>query len=59
MFFVSSFVLAFWSPRLEKSELVFMFLVHLFDWFALVCFCSFSLTPGVEGWLRFVTRLYY
>ena len=45
----SSFLLALWSPRLEKSELVCVLLVHLF-----VCFCHCSLPLGVGGWLRFV-----
>ena len=55
---VSPFVLAFWSPRLGKKELVFVLLVHLFVCFARVCFCPFSLPLGVEVWLRFVIVAY-
>ena len=32
--------------------------VCLFVCFARVCFCSFSLPLGVEGWLRFVIVAY-
>ena len=56
--FVSPFILAFWSPRLGKRELIFVLLVHLFVCFARICFCLFSLPLGVEGWLRFVTVAY-
>ena len=47
---VSSFLLALWSPRLGKKEL----LMHLFLCFARVSFCPFSLPLGVGGWLRFL-----
>ena len=35
-----------------------MLLVHLFVCFARICFCPFSLSLGVEGWLRFVIVAY-
>ena len=38
---VSSFLLALWSPRLGKRELVCVLLVHLFVCFVRVSFCHF------------------
>ena len=37
-----------------KRELVYVFLVHLFDYFARFSFCPISLSLGVGGWLQFV-----
>ena len=51
---VSSFLLALWSPRLGKRELVYVLLVHLFICIARIMFCPFSLPLEVGGWLRFV-----
>ena len=51
---VSSFLLALCSPRLEKRELVCVFLVHLIVCFVDVKFGHFSLPPFVGSWLRFV-----
>ena len=53
----SPFVLAFWSPRLGKRELVFVLLVHLFV-FLRVCFCPFSLALWFGSWLQFVIVAY-
>ena len=50
----SSFLLALWSPRLGKRELICVLLVHLFVCFVRVGVCHFSLSLGVGGWLRFV-----
>ena len=44
---VSSFLLALWSPRLGKRELVCVLIVHLFVCFVHVSFCHFSLPLGV------------
>ena len=44
---VSSFLLALWSPRLGKRELVCVLLVHLFVCFVHVSFCRFPLSLGV------------
>ena len=62
--FFLSVLLALWSPRLGKNELIYMLLVHLFVRFALANFCPFSLPLGDRGWLRFVIvaipgRFYY
>ena len=46
-------LLALWSPRLEKRELVYVRLVHLYVYFERVDFCPF-LFLMVRGWLRFV-----
>ena len=51
---VSSFLLAWWSPRLGKRELVCVLLLHLFVRFVRVSFCYFSLPLGARGWLHFV-----
>ena len=51
---VSSFLLALWSPRLGKRELVCVRLVQLFLCFVRVSFCHFSLSLSIGGWLRFV-----
>ena len=50
-----SFLLALGSPRLEKKELVYVILVHLFVCFASVSICPFCFPLGVGGWLRFVS----
>ena len=52
LFSCLSVLLALWSPRLGKRELVYMFLVHLFVYFACVNVCPFSLPLGGQGWLR-------
>ena len=44
---VSSFFLAFLSPRLGKRELVCVLLVYLFVGFVRVSFCHFSLHLGM------------
>ena len=49
---VSSVLLAFWSPCLGKRELVFVLIVHLFVSYAHIICVTFSLPPGVRGWLR-------
>ena len=51
---VSSFLLALWSPRLGKRELVCVLLVHLFVCFVRVSFCHFFSSSWCRGWLRFV-----
>ena len=53
---VWSFILALWSPRLGKREMVCVFLVHLFVCLVRASFCNFSLPLGVRGGrrLRFV-----
>ena len=59
---VSPFVLAFWSPRLEKRELVFVLLVHLFVCFARVYFVLFLFLlvsrVGCGLWLRHTLDLF-
>ena len=42
------------SPRLEKRELAYVLLVHLFVFFARVDFCPFHLPLGVGDWLQLV-----
>ena len=49
---VFSVLLAFWSPCLGKRELVFVLIVHLFVGCATLICVTFSLPPGVRGWLR-------
>ena len=51
---VFSFILALWSLRSGKRELVCVLLVHLFVCFIRVSFCPFSLPLCVGGWLWFV-----
>ena len=48
------FCLALWSPRLEKRELVYMFLGHLCVYVVRVTFCLFPLVSvvGCGLWLR-------
>ena len=48
------FLLALWSSRLWKRELVCVLLVHLFVCFVRVSFYHFPLSFGVADWLRFV-----
>ena len=49
-----SILLALWSPRMEKGELVFVHLAHLFVYVAGVDLCPSSLPLGVGGWLQLV-----
>ena len=49
-----SVLLALWSPRLGKREVVCVLLVHLFVYFTHIDFCSSFLPLGVGGWLRLV-----
>ena len=48
---VSTFILALWSHRLGKRELVYVLLVHWFVCFARVRFCSFFSSPWCLGFL--------
>ena len=49
---VSSVLLAFWSPLLEKREQVFVSIVHLFVSYAHVNLCNFFSSSWCRGWLQ-------
>ena len=49
---VSSVLLAFWSPCLGKMELVFVLIMYLVLAMYTLIGVTFSLPPGVRGWLR-------
>ena len=47
-----SILLALWSLRLGKRELIYVLQVHVFVYLARVIYCPFSLPLGVGGWLQ-------